>query len=134
MAEIRDPKRFYYAMRSKYMREAKQIGHKLSLAISEEEDALYWEKYKKVIERWRALEIPEGIKPGNYTALQTKEFWKPEFNPEYIALTIQLRELCIQLNKAKTKQECHVLENEIRTLKKKRSSVTTWTGRQENNL
>ena len=66
MSEIRDPKRFYYAMRSKYMREARQIGHKLMLATTEEEDALQWEKYCKVMKRWRSLKKPEGWRRIKY--------------------------------------------------------------------
>ena len=130
MAEIRDPKRFYYAMRSKYMREAKQIGQKLLLATTEEEDALQWEKYKKVMKRWRALEIPEGVKHGNHVALQTRVFWKPEFNDEYVELTVQLKGLYSKMNQSKSKQERYALEDEIRALKKKRSSVTTYIDRE----
>lgn len=130
MAEIKDPKRFYYAMRSRYLREAKQLGHRLSLAISDEEDAQHWEKYKKVLERWRALEIPEGVKHGNHATLNTQVFWKPEFNDEYVELTLQLKGLYAKMNQAKSKQERYALEDEIRALKKKRSSVTTYINRE----
>ena len=129
MAEIRDPKRFYYAMRSKYMREAKQIGQKLQLATTEEEDALQWEKYKKVMKRWRALKKPEGISHGDDTEFQSYLNQKPEFNEAYIELTLQLKELYRQMNQAKSKQERLVIEDKIRAVKKKRSVSTTYTVR-----
>ncbi len=130
MAEIKDPKRYYYAMRSRYMRELKQLGHKLSLATSDEEDAQLWEKYKKVLERWRALEIPEGVKHGNHSALNTQVFWKPEFNDEYVELTLQLKGLYSKLSRVNSVGEREALEDEIRALKKKRSSVTTYINRE----
>ena len=127
MAEIRDPKRFYYAMRSKYMREAKQIGQKLLLATTEEEDALQWEKYKKVMKRWRALKKPDGITHSDDTEFQSYLNQKPEFNDAYVELTLQLKELYRQMNQAKSKQERYVIEDKIRVLKKKRSASTTYT-------
>ena len=127
MAEIRDPKRFYYAMRSKYMREAKQIGQKLLLATTEEEDALQWEKYKKVMKRWRALKKPDGITHSDDTEFQSYLNQKPEFNEAYVELTLQLKELYRQMNQAKSKQERYVIEDKIRVLKKKRSASTTYT-------
>ena len=130
MAEIRDPKRFYYAMRSKYMREAKQIGHKLLLATNEEEDALQWEKYKKVMKRWRELKKPEGITHGEDVAFQTHWHWKPAFNDEYVALMQQLKELYSQMNRAKSKQERCMIEEKIRVVKRKRYAVTTFTDRE----
>ncbi len=127
MAEIRDPKRFYYAMRSKYMREAKQIGHKLLLATTEEEDALQWEKYCKVMKRWRCLKKPDGITHSDDAQFQSYLNQKPEFNDVYIELTLQLKELYAQMNQAKSKQERFLIEDKIRTLKKKRSASTTYT-------
>lgn len=130
MAEIRDPKRFYYAMRSKYMREAKQIGHKLFLATTDEEDALQWEKYQKVMKRWRALEKPEGIAHSDDRAFQTYLNWKPEFNDAYVELTLRLKELYVQMNQAKSKQERYVIEDKIRIVKRKRYETTTFTDRE----
>ena len=133
MAEIRDPKRFYYAMRSKYMREAKQIGQKLMLATTDEEDALQWEKYKKVMKRWRALKKPEGITHSDDAQFQSYLNQKPEFNDAYVELTIQLKELYTQMNQAKSKQERYAAEDQIRDLKKKRSASTTYTVRDTGN-
>lgn len=130
MAEIRDPKRFYYAMRNKYMREAKQIGQKLMLATTDEEDALQWEKYKKIMKRWRALKKPDGITHGNDTEFQSYLNQKPEFNDAYIELTLQLKELYRQMNQAKSKQERLAIEDKIRALKKKRLATTTYTDRE----
>lgn len=130
MAEIRDPKRFYYAMRSKYMREAKQIGQKLMLATTDEEDALQWEKYKKVVKRWRALKKPDGITHGDDTAFQSYLNRKPEFNDAYVELTLQLKDLYRQMNQAKSKRERYEIEEKIRTVKKKRSAATTYTDRE----
>lgn len=134
MAEIRDPKRFYYAMRSKYMREAKQIGHKLMLATTEEEDALQWGKYKKVMKRWRALKKPEGINQRDDAAFQPHLRWKPEFNEAYVEATLQLRQLYVQMNQARSKQERHMIERDIYTIKKKRTAVTTYTDRETGGL
>ncbi len=133
MAEIRDPKRFYYAMRSKYMREAKQIGQKLLLAATEEEDALQWEKYKKVMKRWRALKKPDGIAHGNDTEFQSYLNWKPAFNDAYVELTLQLKELYAQMNQANSKQERLIIEDKIRAMKKKRAATTTYTDREAGN-
>ena len=133
MAEIRDPKRFYYAMRSKYMREARQIGHKLMLATTEEEDALQWEKYCKVMKRWRSLKKPDSITHNDDTEFQSYLNWKPEFNDAYVELTIQLKELYTLMNQAKTKQERYAAEDKIRDLKKKRSASTTYTVRDPGN-
>ena len=127
MAEIRDPKRFYYAMRSKYMREAKQIGQKLLLATTEEEDALQWEKYQKVIKRWRALKKPDGINHSDDEQFQSYLNQKPEFNDAYVELTMQLKELYTQMKQAKSKQERYMIEDKIRTVKKKRAAATTYT-------
>ena len=129
MAEIRDPKRFYYAMRSKYMREAKQIGQKLMLATTDEEDALQWEKYKKVMKRWHALRKPDGITHSDDTEFQSYLNQKPEFNEAYIELTLQLKELYRQMNQAKSKRERYEIEEKIREVKKKRSASTTYTVR-----
>ena len=134
MAEIRDPKRFYYAMRSKYMREARQIGHKLQLATTEEEDAWQWEKYCKVMKRWRALKKPEGITHGEDTEFQSYLNQKPEFNDAYVELTLQLKDLHRQMNQAKSKQERYVIEDKIRAVKKKRTAVTTYTDRETGEL
>ena len=130
MAEIRDPKRFYYAMRSKYMREAKQIGHKLLLATTEDEDALQWEKYRKVMKRWRALKKPDGITHSDDAQFRSYLNQKPEFNDAYVELTIQLKELYTQMNQAKSKRERYEIEDKIRAIKKKRSAVTTYTDRE----
>lgn len=129
MAEIRDPKRFYYAMRSKYMREAKQIGQKLMLATTDEEDALQWEKYKKVMKRWRALKKPDGITHSDDIAFQSYLNWKPEFNEVYVELTLQIKDLYARMKQAKTKQECCAIEDKIRGLKKKHTASTTYTVR-----
>ncbi len=129
MAEIRDPKRFYYAMRSKYMREAKQIGQKLMLATTDEEDALQWEKYKKVMKRWRALKKPDGITHSDDAVFQSHLNRKPEFNDVYVELTLQLKDLYRQMSQAKSKQERYMIEEKIRTVKKKRSESTTYTVR-----
>ena len=130
MSEIRDPKRFYYAMRNKYMREARQIGHKLMLATTEEEDALQWEKYCKVMKRWRSLKKPEGITHNDDTEFQSYLNWKPEFNDTYVELTIQLKELYAQMNQAKSKRERYEIEDKIRAIKKKRLAVTTYADRE----
>lgn len=127
MAEIRDPKRLYYAARSKYMREAKQIGRKLSLATTEEEDSVLWEKYRKIMKRWRALKKPDGINHSDDTEFQSYLNWKPDFNDVYVEFTLQLKELHTQMNQAKSKQERLLIEDKIRTLKKKRSAATTYT-------
>lgn len=129
MAEIRDPKRFYYAMRSKYMREARQIGQKLLLATTEEEDALQWEKYRKVMKRWRALKKPEGIHHGDDTLFQSYFNLKPEFNDAYVELTLRLKELYAQMSKAKSKRERYEIQDRIRALKRKRSAATNYTDR-----
>ena len=133
MAEIRDPKRFYYAMRSKYMREAKQIGHKLLLATTEEEDALQWEKYRKVMKRWRALKKPDGITHSDDAQFRSYLNQKPEFNDAYVELTIQLKELYTQMNQAKSKRERCEIEDKIRAMKKKRAVSTTYTVRDARN-
>ena len=127
MAEIRDPKRFYYAMRSKYMREAKQIGQKLLLATTEDEDALQWEKYRKVMKRWRALKKPDGITSGDDAQFQSYLNQKPEFNDAYVELTMQLKELYTQMKQATSKQERYMIEDKIHTVKKKRAAATTYT-------
>ena len=120
-------------MRSKYMREAKQIGQKLQLATTEEEDALQWEKYKKVMKRWRALKKPEGISHGDDTEFQSYLNQKPEFNEAYVELTLQLKELYRQMNQAKSKRERCEIEDKIRAMKKKRAVSTTYTVRDARN-
>ena len=130
MAEIKHPKRYYYAMRNKYMRELKQIGHKLSLATSEAEDEMYWEKYRKVLKRWRDLEIPEGVKHRSEMALQTQKFRKPEITEEYVALTNQLKVLYSQIKQAKGKEEFDSFEKQIQELKKRRVAITHYTDRE----
>ena len=129
MAEIKDPKRYYYAMRSKYMREARQIRHRLSLATTDAEDALQWEQYQKVLRRWRALEIPEGVKAGKPAALQEQVFRKPVLNDAYIELTVQLKALYAERSRAKTRQERSAIEHRIRLLKKQRAVVTAYVDR-----
>lgn len=131
MAEIRDPKRFYYAMRSKYMREASQIERKLTLAVTEEEDALLWEQYRKVMKRWRALKRPDSIPPDDAVgSLHPHLNRRPEFNDEYIELTVQLKTLYAQMNRMRSRSERYALENQIRIIKKKRAAATTYTIRQ----
>ena len=129
MAEIKDPKRFYYAMRSKYMRESRQISHRLSLAITEEEDALYWEQYRKVLKRWQTLEVPEGIRPGKNALPQKQVHWKPVLNDAYIELTTRLKALYAARSKATTAQGRHAIESEIKLLKQKRSAATSYVKR-----
>lgn len=129
MAEIRDPKRFYYAMRSKYMREAKQIGQKLLLATTEEEDALQWEKYKKVMKRWRALKKPEGITHRDDTEFLPHLNRKPEFNAVYTELTMEMKELYARLSRARSAEERRGLEKQIRDLGKRRAASTVYTNR-----
>lgn len=133
MTEPRDPKRFYYAMRGKYMREAKQISHKLSLATTDEEDALQWEKYKKVLKRWRALKKPEGVTHNDDVMLHLHRWTKPIFNDEYVALTMQLKELYRQMNQAKSKHERYQIEDKIHTVKKRRNAATTYIDRETGN-
>ena len=109
------------------MREAKQIGQKLLLATTEEEDALQWEKYQKVIKRWRALKKPDGINHSDDEQFQSYLNQKPEFNDAYVELTMQLKELYTQMKQAKSKQERYMIEDKIRTVKKKRAAATTYT-------
>lgn len=129
MAEIRDPKRFYYAMRGKYMREARQIGQKLQLAVTEEEDALWWEQYCKVMKRWRALKKPDGTEQNEAAEFQPHLNRKPEFNEAYVELTLQLKSLYARMNQTKSKQERLVIEDMIRGVKTARAASTVYTVR-----
>ena len=132
MAEIKDPKRFYYAMRSRYLREAKQTGHKLSLAVSDEEDALLWEKYKKIMERYRALKAPEGVR--HEPAVREHTFLKPVFNAEYIELTHELKGLYANFKGVKSEAERLCLEEKIRRLKRRRMTVTDFVDRETGDI
>ena len=116
-------------MRSRYMREAGQIGQKLFLAVTDEEDALQWEKLKKVMKRWRALKKPDGITHGDDALIPQYLCCRPEFNEEYVELTLQLKALIAQMNQVRTAREKREIEDEIRTVKKKRCTVTTYTDR-----
>lgn len=130
MPEVKHPKKYYYTMRNRCMRDLKQIGQSLSLALTEEEDALLWEKYKKVLERWRRLERPEGVNHREDLRLRQNRFWRPVFNDEYIELTRQLTAIYDRKRGEKSKQEQNRIEEEIRAIKKKRYSVTTYYDRE----
>ncbi len=129
MGDIKDTKRLYYALRGKYAREIRQINAKHMFVTNDEDDALYWAKYLKVMKRWRALENPNGtvrVPNGNF---EKQWRWKPEFNEEYKALTLQLKEVYKQLERAESVQEREHFKDCIRTLKEERRACTTYTDR-----
>ena len=130
MAKLRDPKRYYYAMRSKYFREMNQIGQKINFALSEEEDALYWDKMIKVLKRWRALKAPDGIKVREEAEPWMKWRFKPIFNDDYVFLTMKMREIYAQKGTARTEQERDAIDETVRRLEKRRNLVTTFTERE----
>ena len=130
MAEIRNPQKYYYAMRGRFARATKQIGHKLSLATSEEEDALLWAKYEKVLKQWRDLEHSTGISRREDWSLRQRRFWKPIFNETYIELTQQLNALYEQRSGMDPNEERNAIDAEIEAIKEKRKTATTYVDRE----
>lgn len=130
MAEIKNPKRYYYAMRNRYARATKQIGHKLALALTEEEDAALWEKYRKVLEQWRTLENPEGTNRREEFMLRQRRFWKPVFNEDYVALTEMLVNLYGKRSGMEPSRERNSIDAEIERVKEKRKTVTVYIDRE----
>ena len=130
MAEIRNPKKYYYAMRSKYQRMTKQIGHKLSLAMSDEEDALLWSKYKKTMDQWRALENPREGRSREESERNTRKYWKPVFNETYVEMTQMLVELYEKRSGMDPCEERDLIDAKIERIKEKRKTVTTYIDRE----
>ena len=125
MAEVRDTKRYYYASRSRYMREIKQIERKLSLAVTEEEYMKLLDGYRKVEKRLAALKVPEGVKSGEVQ--KRVRVMKPEFDEAYVELTLRIRELYSRKSKAKTRSEQDAFDKLIEETGKKRGLIAKYT-------
>ncbi|MCD8331656.1 MAG: hypothetical protein LUB63_03875, partial [Oscillospiraceae bacterium] len=72
-----------YHNRYVYRDRCRYLGHKLSLAETEEEFTHYWDLYRNNLEKWRKLEVP-GTRPDQIPVpLRRKTFYRPVFNEEY---------------------------------------------------
>ena len=129
MVNLRDPKRYYYAMRSKYDRELKQIGRKLDFALSKEEDSLLWEQFKKVLSRRKKLVIPEGLKFEKEEESWSIWFSQPDFSEMYIELTKEIRDIYAKKSAARTEEERREIDREVKKLLKQRDRVTIFRDR-----
>ena len=116
-----------YGLRFHLSRMSKQIGRQLCLAMTREEDARLWRKYKDVLNRQRMLEKSEGAKDA---PVKCAHSLRPEFNEEYVELTRQLREAYGRRKAADSKEQRQLIGEEIRALKQKRYTVTTYYDRE----
>lgn len=130
MAQTRDPKGCYYRDRDRYMRITRCVGHKLELATTEENDALLWEKYSRVLQKWRKLEKPEGVRHRDDLALRRERYLRPEFNEDYVALTEEIALLYQEKDRAKSRTERAAIDEKIHALKQKRRTVTNYYDRE----
>lgn len=124
------PKGLYYKLRYQYMRMSKQYGHRLSLAITKEEDEYWWQRYKNVLDQWHLLKKPEGVCHHDDIQLRCTCFMRPTFNDKYVELTERLKEAYIRRNATSSKQQRHIIDEEIYSIKQQRYMVTTYYNRE----
>ena len=115
-------------------REAKHIGHKLSLATCEEEDARLWEKYSKLIERSRELEIISGYCDENSKRIKDRLGCKPVFDETYLTCTRELIRLNALLSATDDPKQRRRLYKEIDAKKKERWEISSYTNRETGEL
>ena len=85
--------RIYYNVQRRMNQAAKEAGHQLALAMSDEEDAVRWQTYKSIMEKWQKYERKHHLYDGFYSALHERTYYKPVFDETYINYTKQLKEL-----------------------------------------
>lgn len=123
-------KKWHYHNRQRFQRDAKRIGHRLSLAMAEEEDALLWSKYKAVLDKWREFELSIGNEKL-IAPLRRTDFRKPVFDEVYLQMTRQLKELYAQLNSSHSSDERHKIKEQIKALQQQRQEAASYMLRDE---
>ncbi len=123
----------YYHARDEFSERCKRLGHCLSLAENEEEDAHYWKLYNSTLKRWRRLKIPETVPDTIPAPLLRKTFYRPVFNEEYVMYTRQLKQLYKQREKLSGQKNVRsartALDTEIERIKKLRQNCTEYIDR-----
>jgi len=115
---------------SNLRREAKSVGHKLFLATSEEDDARLWEKYSKLLQRARELEIKSGYSTEDSPRIKCRDYCKPVFDEAYIALTKELLLLNERMRMTGSAGEKRQLCKKIEAVKQKRWRTARFVDRE----
>ena len=82
---------------------AKSIGHKLSLAMTEEDDARLWRQYRAALDRWQRFSVRAGCECECNLAVKERVYYKPVFDETYLKLTAELTELYAQMQKEESR-------------------------------
>lgn len=113
-------------------REAKRVGHKLSLAVSEEEDERLWKQYSQLMSRAREYEEKSGFFSEHKGRFRDRTHCKPVFDSAYVSLTNELIELYGQMKETEGKEKLEILkqiEEKKRERWEKGSYVSRETGK-----
>ena len=110
-------------------REAKRVGHKLSLAVSEEEVERLWKQYSQLMSRAREYEEMSGFFREHEGRFRDRTHCKPLFDSAYISLTNELIELYDQLHASKEAKKGEILK-QIEEKKRERWEKGSYVSRE----
>jgi len=127
----KEKKQFMLHLKGRNLRrEAKHIGHLLSLVTSEEDDARLWEKYTKVLERSQELEEMSGYSGESSRRTTDKVSCKPVFDEAYLSCTRELSRLYALLSITNDPKQRRQLHKEIDAKKKERWETSAYVNRE----
>jgi len=92
----------YYEARAMH-HAAKCIGHKLSLAMTEEDDARLWRQYQAALDRWQRFSARAGCESECNLAVKERIYYKPVFDETYLKLTAELTELYARMQREQSR-------------------------------
>ena len=131
MQRTKDKKAFMLHQKGRNLRrEAKHIGHLLSLVTNEEDDARLWEKYSKILKRSCELEIISGYGREDSDFFNNRMNCKPVFDDTYISCTTELKRLYNLLSVTDDPKQRRRLYEEINAKKKERWESSSYIDRE----
>ena len=111
-------------------REAKSVGHWLSLVTCEEDDEKLWQKYSKLMARSKELEVISGYRDEKSFSTKARNYCKPVFDETYITITNELKKLYAMLSVTDDPAKRHMLYEKIAAKKKERWETFTYVSRE----
>ena len=124
---VKKARRRNYGVQFRLCESVKEAGHRLSLAMTDEEDAERWKVYKDRIDTLQRMEGRIGYS-GIYSITYKRTYYKPIFDDTYVAYTRELITLYDELANAEDGQHRQI-KKKIRDVRQKRREAAQYVMR-----